>query len=173
MIEKYISEAIAQSMTAAALTLIFVLFYRLITLDRKEQFRQETQTSLQSGQSWLDLQAFAKNQLNDFRSENGEFNFTNDEAKVGLASYYLIGAAEFVGKQDELTSNERRMVVIKLLQTDLGLCAKQVSKFYAGAKAICSTSSKDNPVRTGAKAFKIWLDKESVCDHLTLSNLLA
>jgi len=173
MIDKYISDDIAMLMIITASVLLSLLFFRIIQLYKQELRDLNAKAPILTEISLSYMQDFFENQLVSLRNEGGGYNFIGDENQTGLVAYYMIGAVEFLGKRDELSSVARRMLVIKLLQNNLGLCAKQVSKSYAGAKAICSTSSKDNPVKTGATACKDWLDRGAIADHLALSSLLA
>ena len=110
-------------------------------------------------------QHFAEQQLSEMR-----LHFEDDfiESLKETISFYLIGAVEVIGMHNNCSAKSSRVMVIKVLSTNLNLTSLSVSKYYAGAINAKQTNPKDSVVQVGSKAAKAWLGQDVIPEDFTL-----
>lgn len=85
---------------------------------------------------------------------------------------YLIGAIEFIGKQNNYSVQERRILTIKVLKTFFDISAKDLSTYYSNAAKREPNSDQDNMIRSGAKAARLWQVDQKTSAEFDLNNQL-
>ena len=172
-LSSYVSvEYAAIGAVVVVLCLLSLLIVRVLKLYRLSESRLVGSTGHLVNDVLQKLEVFAVFQLDAFRDDCGKISFSGNENKTGQATYYLMGAVEYAIRKNHLSAQDRHILVVKLLQTNLGLCAKEVSKFYGRARALCSGSTDHNPIKTGAKAYKEWSNVGATSVPLTLSSVI-
>ena len=114
-------------------------------------------------------QNFAEQQLMDMRVHL-EDDFI--ESLKETISFYLIGAVEVIGKHNNCSAKSCRVMVIKVLSSNLNLTSLNVSKYYAGAINAKQVNSKDSVVQVGSNAAKAWLGQDPIPENFTLRSQL-
>lgn len=85
---------------------------------------------------------------------------------------YLIGAIEFLGKQHNYSTQDRRVLTIKVLKSFFEISAKELSEYYVLAAKNKPNTTRHNLIRSGAKAAKLWLKEQKTLPELDLNNQL-
>jgi len=156
--------------------LLFVMFIRVRKLYLKAKYRRarnyvnahEPMTSLVSAQKFAEKQIKTINSLLDAEKISSVKDVLKEA--VGL---YLIGAVEVIGKEHGCSSESRRMMIIKVLESSLNLSAIGVSKCYAHAFTRKQHDLEGGIIRTGAEAAKKWVNNSDIPENLSLESQLA
>lgn len=140
-----------------------------IVVDRRrdEDFHYENKMeSLKLAQSFAGAQMMAVRK--DFATLAGD-----DVAWLRQAiSLYLIGAADFIGKQHQCAIRGRKELIRMVLRTQLKLSAETSQDYFNDAVHRQPLSDSDHMIRAGAKAARMWLRSQSVPEELALRNQL-
>ncbi len=164
-------EHIALGMIIGLITLMSVLTVQVLRLYRREQRRFSLQDAVLNSEAFKSLRRFSETQLQSIRQDDVHVELMSDQDKIEFVAFYFIGASEFIGKQHGLNRRERKMLTIKLLQADLGIAPRDVSRLYAEALKV-KQASLDNPIKTGAKALNLWLANRSGQSQFELKQVL-
>lgn len=87
-------------------------------------------------------------------------------------SLYLIGAVEFIGKQQHCDTATRKELIQKVLRSNLNTNQTNASHYLAQAIERQPQSDNDQMVRAGAQAAKMWLKRKAVPVNLSLRSQL-
>ena len=113
-------------------------------------------------------QAFAGNQLLDIKRA---FTLSQSEQPEWLrqaVSLYLIGAIDFIGKQNRCENNSRKELIEIVLKSNLKINREKAKSFFVDAVCREPQSENDSMVRAGAMAAKSWLENQLVPENYRL-----
>ena len=150
--------------------ILFVLMgVRVAQLYSRSPLFKSVQEDIGGLASLKAAQHFAEQQLSEMR-----LHFEDDfiESLKETISFYLIGAVEVIGKHNNCSAKSSRVMLIKVLSSNLNLTSLNVSKYYAGAINARQTNPKDSVVQVGSKAAKAWLGKNVIPEDFTLKSQL-
>ena len=166
-----VPDYIATTASTCAVLLVLLLCYRVISLFKASQneLAKEQQKAIPELLSLL--RDFTQFQVNSIRDLSGAL--LSDKDRRTEAGLFFIGAVEYVVKKNGLSSKHRHQFIVQLLQESMAFSAKEVSRAYSQALAVCSVSSAKNTAKLGAKAFKAWSSEEPPKEMLKLSTVLS
>ena len=113
-------------------------------------------------------QAFTGNQLLDIKRA---FTLNQSEQPEWLrqaVSLYLIGAIDFIGKQNRCENNSRKEMIEIVLKSNLKINREKAKSFFMEAVCREPQSDNDSMVRAGAMAAKAWLESQLVPENYRL-----
>ncbi len=87
-------------------------------------------------------------------------------------SLYLIGAADFIGKQHQCAIQGRKELIRMVLRSQLKLSAETSLGYFNDAVHRQPLSDSDHMIRAGAKAARMWLRNQTVPQELALRTQL-
>jgi len=116
----------------------------------------------QKMESLKQAQVFAGNQLLDVKREFKDL----DKEQFGwlreAISLYLIGAIDFIGKQANCETKNRKELIRLVLKSNLNLSTESSISYFNEALRRSPESDNDHMVRAGATAAKLWLANNTV-----------
>jgi hypothetical protein len=130
------------------------------------QIAEQQDSSLHSAEN------FASSQLKKANKTSEKLLSNTSESSLETISLYLIGAIDYISKENACTESKRRINTIKVLKSQLDISAKSLSRYYAKAFTRSAEDSEGLVLRNGAKAAKNWLEEKTVPDHLSLNSQL-
>lgn len=156
-----VPDNIALTASSIAVLLMVLLLYRVITLYNRSQESDSEEKEKRTPEFLSNLNNFAQFQLNSVRDASGNLGFIGNKEHRVEVGLFFIGAVEFVVRKNDLSSKQRHQLIVQLLQDSMNFSAKEISRVYSQALAVCSNSPSKNTAKKGAKAFKEWSSEES------------
>jgi len=116
----------------------------------------------QKMESLKQAQVFAGNQLLDVKREFKDLHKEQFEWLREAISLYLIGAIDFIGKQANCETKNRKELIRLVLKSNLNLSTESSISYFNEALRRSPESDNDHMVRAGATAAKLWLANNTV-----------
>jgi len=117
-------------------------------------------------------QTFAGIQLFEIKRSYGDLHDENLAWLREAISLYLIGAIDFIGKQEKCGAKSRKELITLVLKSNLQLSPEHSTSYFKEALYRKLSSDNDLMVRAGAKAAKTWLNQKAVPRDMSLSTHL-
>lgn len=171
-------------------TLILFLIYKLFSLSEirqtnaitdqptvqkpksKQRYRKPAQDYSEKMEGLKLAQVFAGTQLIEIKRSIDNLQQDQLEWLREAISLYLIGAVDFIGRQNNCTSDGRKELIQLVLKSSLKLNQDYIAEYVAEAVNREPKSEHDHMVRTGAKAAKLWLRQNTVPNNFSLRTQL-
>ena len=135
---------------------------------KKVRSKVENQYQLKMA-SLKQAQAFAGNQLFEIRREYQRSDEEMPEWLEEAISLYLIGAVDFISKQEQCESKTRKEIITTILKSNLKLDHANAQSYFVEAVCREPNSDSDSIVLAGATAAKAWLKKQIIPETHKLS----
>ncbi len=117
-------------------------------------------------------QSFAANQLLIVKRQLNSLHLQGVSWAEVATSMYLVGAVDFIGKQQNCSVEDRKQLIRLILKSHLGISTEKSIFFFNEALHRQAGSDSDLIVRAGAKAAKQWLDNSKVSAEFSLHEQL-
>ncbi|MDX1452714.1 MAG: hypothetical protein R3183_09170 [Oleiphilaceae bacterium] len=117
-------------------------------------------------------QSFAAMQMMAVKKEFGNIDTEELSWLRQAISLYLIGAADFIGKQHQCAIKGRKELIRMVLRSQLQLSSTTSQEYFDQAVHRQPLSDSDHMIRAGAKAAKMWLRNQTVPETLGLRSQL-
>ena len=117
----------------------------------------------------VQAQSFAGNQLLEIKRTYRQTEEMLPNWLEEAISLYLIGAVDFISKQERCETKARKDVITTILKSNLKLNPDQAQAYFTEAVCREPNSDNDNMVLAGANAARAWLQQKVVPDTHKLS----
>ncbi len=150
-------DSLALVATSVETILVLFLCFKILSLYRSSQKNWQDSQNHKIPMWLSSLSEFADFQLRELRDRSGKASFQKSIEKVNEVGLFFIGAVEYVVRKESLSTQQRHLLTVQLLQSSLNYSAKDISKVYSHALSTCSNSPARNSAKIGAQSFGEWM----------------